>query len=113
MVVFFLVNLEPNLKKLAISQLDMRSPPEQLESWLEKNGYRENFFLRYGRFWASSRNSPSRMRPARWCRASGYCNEAGRRYYGGVLQGDFRLFDQVQDEPCRQNCSRRSAPPVS
>ena len=29
MVVFFMVNLEPNLKKLAISQLDMRTPADQ------------------------------------------------------------------------------------
>ena len=34
MVVFFLINLEPNLKKLAISQTEMRTSAEQLESWL-------------------------------------------------------------------------------
>ena len=38
LIVFFMVNLEPNLKKLAISQLDMRSPADQIESWLVKNG---------------------------------------------------------------------------
>ena len=40
MVVFFMINLEPNLRKLAISQLDMRSSDEHIESWLSKNGYR-------------------------------------------------------------------------
>ena len=34
LIVFFLVNLEPNLKKLAISQTEMRTSAEQLESWL-------------------------------------------------------------------------------
>ena len=34
LVVFFLVNLDPNLKKLAISQTEMRATAEQLESWL-------------------------------------------------------------------------------
>ena len=50
MVVFFMVNLEPNLRKLAISQLDMRSSDEHIESWLVKNGYRQNFFVRYGQW---------------------------------------------------------------
>ena len=50
LVVFFMVNLEPNLRKLAISQLDMRSSDEHIESWLSKNGYRDNFFVRYGRW---------------------------------------------------------------
>ena len=38
LVVFFMVNLEPNLRKLSISQLDMRSSDEHIESWLVKNG---------------------------------------------------------------------------
>jgi len=50
LVVFFLVNLEPNLKKLAISQTEMRASPEQLESWLVNHGYRQNFFVRYGQW---------------------------------------------------------------
>ena len=45
MIVFFMINLEPNLKKLAISQLDMRSPAEQIESWLVKNGYGRYMFM--------------------------------------------------------------------
>ena len=49
-VVFFLANLEPNLRKLAISQTNMRASDQMLESWLERNGYRDNFFLRYGRW---------------------------------------------------------------
>ena len=50
LVVFFLVNLEPNLKKLAISQTEMHTSAEQLESWLVNHGYRQNFFARYGQW---------------------------------------------------------------
>jgi peptide/nickel transport system permease protein len=53
MVVFFLINLEPNLKKLAISQTEMHTSAEQLEAWLVDHGYRQNFFVRYGQ-WASA-----------------------------------------------------------
>lgn len=40
MIVFYLVNLEPNLRKLSISQTNMRATDAQIESWLERNGYR-------------------------------------------------------------------------
>ena len=50
MIVFFLINLEPNLKKLAISQTEMHTSAEQLESWLVNHGYRQNFFVRYGQW---------------------------------------------------------------
>ena len=45
LVVFFLINLDPNLKKLAISQTEMHTSAEQLEQWLVNHGYRENFFV--------------------------------------------------------------------
>ena len=32
MVVFFMINLEPNLRKLAISQLALRAPHDHIES---------------------------------------------------------------------------------
>jgi len=47
MVVFYLVNLEPNLRKLAISQTEMHATSDELEAWLQHNGYRQPFFLRY------------------------------------------------------------------
>jgi peptide/nickel transport system permease protein len=89
-VVFYMINLEPNLKKLAISQLDMRTPAEQLESWLVKNGYRENFFIRYGQWLGVVKKQPA-VDPAtgkatprfRWCA------EPTEPHYGGILQGDF------------------------
>src|SRR6516225_6383545 len=47
LTVFYLVNLEPNLRKLAISQTEMHATSEELESWLVKNGYRRPFLERY------------------------------------------------------------------
>jgi peptide/nickel transport system permease protein len=50
MIVFYLVNLDPNLRKLSISQTNMRAADVQIESWLVKNGYREPFLSRYGQW---------------------------------------------------------------
>ncbi len=47
-VVFTLVNLEPNLKKLALEQNNNRMSAEAIESWLKKNGYRRPLIFRYG-----------------------------------------------------------------
>jgi peptide/nickel transport system permease protein len=90
MVVFFMVNLEPNLKKLAISQLDMRTPADQLESWLVKNGYRQNFFVRYGQWIGVVKKQPN-VDPAtgKATPRFSFCNEPAEPYYGGILQGDF------------------------
>src|ERR1051325_4308245 len=49
-VVFFFVNLDPNLRKLAIFQTEMRASDQDLENWLQRNGYRDNFFVRFGRW---------------------------------------------------------------
>jgi peptide/nickel transport system permease protein len=90
MVVFFMVNLEPNLKKLAISQLDMRTPADQLESWLVKNGYRQNFFIRYGQWIGVVKKQPSiDAETGTATPRFSYCNEPAEPYYGGILQGDF------------------------
>ncbi len=90
MIVFYMINLEPNLKKLAISQLDMRTPAAQLESWLVKNGYRQNFFVRYGQWLGVVPKLPS-VDPAagKTVPRFRFCNEPAERYYGGILQGDF------------------------
>ena len=90
MIVFFMINLEPNLKKLAISQLDMRSPAEQIESWLVKNGYRQNFFVRYGQWLGLVQKQPN-IDPAtgKATPRFSFCDEPGEPYYGGILQGDF------------------------
>ena len=90
MVVFFLVDLDPNLKKLAISQLDMRSPAEQLESWLVKNGYRQNFFVRYGQWIGVVKKQPNIDAETGVAKPRfAFCNEPAEPHYGGILQGDF------------------------
>jgi peptide/nickel transport system permease protein len=88
--VFFFVNLEPNLKRLAIFQTEMRASEQDLENWLVRNGYRDNFFVRYGRWIGVVQKQPvvdpntgqivPRFR---------YCNEAAVPEYSGILQGDF------------------------
>ena len=52
LVLFSLVNLEPNLRKLALEQNNNRMSHEAVNSWLEKNGYRRPFAVRYGE-WVS------------------------------------------------------------
>ncbi len=47
-IVFFLTNLEPNLEKLTKSEGNMRMTDVQVQSWLEKNGYRQPLIKRYG-----------------------------------------------------------------
>ena len=90
LVVFFFVNLEPNLKKLAIFQTETRATEEELNRWLERNGYRDNFMVRYGRWIGLAQKQPvvdpesgnivPRFR---------FCDEPAEPVYSGVLQGDF------------------------
>lgn len=47
-VVFWLTNLEPNLRKLALEQNNNRMTTEEVNSWLEKEGYRRPLVVRYG-----------------------------------------------------------------
>jgi peptide/nickel transport system permease protein len=90
LVVFFFVNLDPNLKRLAIFQTEMRASQQDLENWLSRNGYRDNFFLRYGRWIGVVQKQPvidpntSQVVPR-----FRYCNEPSEPVYSGVLQGDF------------------------
>ena len=90
MVVFYMVNLEPNLRKLSISQLDMRSSDEHIEQWLVRNGFRENFFVRYGQWLGVIKRTPD-VDPATGKAALRYkaCPQPNEPYYGGILQGDF------------------------
>ncbi|MDW6026190.1 ABC transporter permease [Mesorhizobium sp. BAC0120] len=89
-VVFFLVNLDPNLKKLAISQTEMHATSDQLENWLAEHGYRQNFFVRYGQWLGVLQKVPTvdsaTGKPAR---RFNFCNEPIEPSYSGVLQGNF------------------------
>src|SRR5271157_1833844 len=87
--VFYLVNLEPNLRKLAISQTEMHASDEQLESWLTKNGYRRPFFVRYATWlgvWPKEpAHDPATGAPiARF----NWCDEPTTPKLSGVLEGD-------------------------
>ena len=90
LVVFFMVNLEPNLTKLALSQMDMRASRADQEHWLERNGYRQPFLIRYGQWIGVVKKqpviSPATGQPT--ARFS-FCDEPAVPKYSGVLQGDF------------------------
>jgi len=46
-IVFTLVTIEPNLKKLALNQANMRMEEEAVQSWLLKNGYKRPLVVQY------------------------------------------------------------------
>ncbi|MGY9053506.1 MAG: ABC transporter permease, partial [Rhodobacterales bacterium] len=47
-IVFFLTNLFPNLEKLAKNQGNIRMTDDAVISWLDKRGYSQNIFKKYG-----------------------------------------------------------------
>ncbi|MFD0917690.1 ABC transporter permease [Pseudahrensia aquimaris] len=49
-VVFYLTNLDPNLEKLAKSEGNQRMTEQQVENWLQRNGYRQGIFRQYGQW---------------------------------------------------------------
>jgi peptide/nickel transport system permease protein len=90
LVVFFLVNLDPNLKKLAISQTEMHTSAEQLEKWLVEHGYRENFFVRYGQWLGVIKKVPViDPETGKAAQRFAFCDDPTEPVYAGVLQGDF------------------------
>jgi peptide/nickel transport system permease protein len=90
LVVFFFVNLEPNLKKLAIFNTQQRASAEDLENWLTRNGYRDNFFVRYGRWVGVVQQQPV-IDPATGANVPRFrfCDEPAEPAYNGILQGNF------------------------
>ena len=90
LVVFFLITLDPNLKKLAISQTEMHTSAEQLEQWLVNHGYRENFFVRYGQWLGVIKKQPIiNPETGQATQRFPFCNDPTEPVYSGVLQGDF------------------------
>ena len=90
LVVFYFVNLQPNLRRLAIFQTEMRATDQDLESWLTRNGYRDNFFIRYGRWMGVAPKQPI-IDPSTGAVVPRfrYCDEPAVATASGVLQGDF------------------------
>jgi peptide/nickel transport system permease protein len=90
LIVFYLVNLEPNLRKLAISQTEMHSSDQALESWLVKNGYRRPFLERYAAWlgiWPKQPNIDPKTGVA--TPRFSFCDEPKTPRFSGVLEGDF------------------------
>ncbi len=88
-IVFALISLEPNLKKLAISQTETRATQEMLDNWLERNGYRQNFFVRYGQWLGVLPKQPNRDANGNPVSRFVFCDEPTEPTYSGILQGDF------------------------
>ena len=88
-IVFFMVSLEPNLKKLAISQTEARATQEQLDSWLQRNGYRQGFWTRYGQWLGVVPKQPNVDATGKAVPRFVFCDEPSEPTYSGVLQGDF------------------------
>lgn len=90
MIVFFLVNLDPNLRKLSISQTNMRATDVQIESWLQTNGYRDPFFERYGE-WLGVWPKDPKIDPetGETSQRFKYCSDPIERKFSGILQGNF------------------------
>ena len=90
LAVFYLVNLEPNLRKLAISQTEMHATSAELESWLTRNGYRRPFLERYAVWlgvWPKDPSlDPTTGQPLP---RFSWCDEPKARTFSGVLEGDF------------------------
>lgn len=89
LVVFYLVNLEPNLKKLALSQTNSRASQAEVDSWLVRNGYREPFLKQYGGWIGVWPKQPGKNEAGEPQARFNYCSEALTPTFSGVLQGDF------------------------
>ena len=90
-VVFFLTNLEPNLEKLTKSEGNIRMTDVQVQSWLQKNGYRQPLIKRYGEWLGVApgwtRSDENRLLTGR-CIKSGSDPALAPRFCG-LLQGDW------------------------
>jgi peptide/nickel transport system permease protein len=99
LAVFYLVNLEPNLRKLAISQTEMHASSEELESWLVRNGYRRPFFVRYAAWLGVWPQQPN-IDPATGVATPrfSYCDEPTTPKLSGVLQGDLGCSTKFKEK---------------
>ena len=89
LVVFYLVNLEPNLKKLALSQTNSRATQAEVDSWLVRNGYREPFLKQYAQWMGAWPKAPGKNEAGEPQPRFSYCDESLTPKFSGVLQGDF------------------------
>ena len=90
-VVFFLTNLYPNLEKVAKLEGTQRMTDAQVQSFLEKNGYTQPVFTRYGEWLGVF---PGFRYTHEDGKVTGRCIRRGipadeSPTYCGILQGDF------------------------
>jgi peptide/nickel transport system permease protein len=89
-VVFWLTNLGPNLEKIAKTEAGARITDEEVASWLDKNGYGQPLFVRYGEWlgilpgWTREEDGTVTGR----CIARGQDPATAPRFCG-ILQGDW------------------------
>jgi peptide/nickel transport system permease protein len=105
-VVFFLTNLTPNLEKLARSEGSVRMTDEQVESWLDINGYAQPLVVRYGQ-WLGVMPGWTRVVEGE---TTGRCISAATPVesapsFCGVLQGDWG-FSTVFKRPVSEILTR-------
>lgn len=99
-VVFGLTNLYPNLEKLAKTQGNVRMTDEQVESYLERNGYLAPLPVKYGQWlgvlpgWTGTNPDGE---PIGRCLRSGM-EPAEAPSFCGVLQGDWGASTVFRDD---------------
>jgi peptide/nickel transport system permease protein len=108
-IVFYLTNLKPNLEKLAKSEGNFRMSEEEVDSWLNKNGFGGPLILRYGEWlgvlpgWTTEIDGEIRGRCIK-----GGIDPSEAATFCGVLQGKFG-FSTVFKEDVGTIISKRLA----
>ncbi|WP_247337947.1 ABC transporter permease [Bradyrhizobium sp. CW4] len=87
--VFYVVNLEPNLKKLALNQTHDQASEADVETWLQTNGYREPFLERYAQ-WVGVSPKEASLDPKTGMPVLkfGFCQGPMQRQLSGLLEGN-------------------------
>lgn len=98
-IVFFLTNLPPNLEKVAKSEAGSRISDAEVQSWLERNGYTQPLFVRYGEWlgvvpgWTREESGVTTGR----CIDRGQDPATAPRFCG-VIQGDWGFSTVFKEE---------------
>ncbi|MBS0565692.1 MAG: ABC transporter permease [Proteobacteria bacterium] len=98
-VIFFLTNLQPNLRKVAKFEAGSRISDAEVTSWLQKNGYDRPFAVRYGEWlgvvpgWTGTNDEGA---PVGRCIHAG-ADPASAPRYCGILQGDWGTSSVFKD----------------
>src|SRR6185312_13648568 len=83
-VVFFFVNLDPNLHKMAVFQTEVHASDAEMENWLQRNGFRDNFFVRYARWIGLAQKQPNvDPKTGQTVPRFRFCNDVSEPQYAG------------------------------